>query len=168
MIKLVLLVCFCCVCQQNVFSQSNLVRSTTGASGASVDVVQGDHAYVVQQSIGQPSAIGTYTNTEGYNVRQGFIQPNILSKIIDKNTPITLQLHVYPNPFDVQITLGFQDDITSEIAITVFNMLGARVFSSNYKPSQKLDLNLNMLPSGEYILKAVANKKQFIEKIIKR
>ena len=165
--KRFLLICLCCVCQLQLLSQSNLVRATTGVSGASNIIVQGNDAYIVQQSVGQPSVIGTYTNSAGYSIRQGFIQPNVLSKIVDKHTPLNLQLNVYPNPFNEQISLVFKEDIKGEITVTVYNILGAQVFVRSYKSNEQIDVRLNMLSSGEYILKAVANKKQFIEKIIK-
>ncbi|AXP81312.1 hypothetical protein CJ739_2232 [Mariniflexile rhizosphaerae] len=166
--KRFLLICLCCVCQLQLLSQSNLIRATTGVSGASNIIVQGNDAYIVQQSVGQPSVIGTYTNSAGYSIRQGFIQPNVLSKIVDEHTPLNLQLNVYPNPFNEQISLVFKEVIKGEITVTVYNILGAQVFVSSYKPKEQIDIRLNMLSSGEYILKAVANKKQFIEKIIKR
>ncbi|PKQ46919.1 T9SS type A sorting domain-containing protein [Confluentibacter flavum] len=167
MMKLLLLVSFCCVFQQPIFSQSNLVRSTTGASGASEEITNGGNTYVIQQSIGQPSVIGTTVNGD-YIFRQGFIQPNVLSKIIEKNIPLNLQLTVYPNPFVEQISLVFKEDIEGDIHITVFNMLGAQMFSKSYRTNQQIDITLGWLSTGEYILKTVANSKQFISKIIKK
>lgn len=167
MMKQLLLVCFCCVFQQPIFSQSNLVRSTTGASGASEEITNGGHTYVIQQSIGQPSVIGTIDNGD-YIFRQGFIQPNVLSQIIEKNIPLNLQLTVYPNPFVEQISLVFKEDIAGDIHITVFNMLGAQMFSKSCRANQQIDVTLGWLSSGEYILKTVANRKQFISKIIKK
>ena len=166
--KLFFLICFCCVFQQHVLSQSNLIiRSTTGASGASEIVVSGDKTYVVQQSIGQPSVIGTHNNSN-YVFRQGFIQPNVLAQIKEKDIPVNLKLRVYPNPFEVQISLAFIEEVTSEIDVTVFDIIGRQVAVSSYQPNSYVDVRLGKLPSGEYILKVVANNKQFITKIIKR
>lgn len=166
--KLILFLSFCCVFQQQIFSQSTaLVRSTTGASGASSVVVNDGNAYLIQQSIGQPSAIGT-SDTGNYLLRQGFIQPDILAKIVDKNIPLNLHLNIYPNPFYQQITLTFLEEVTSEIYINVFDLLGRQVFKKDFKKSQQADVVLDELPSGEYILKTIANQKQFVAKIIKR
>lgn len=55
--------------------------------------------------------------------------------------------------------------IKSEITVTVYNILGEQVFVRSYKPDEQINVRLNMLSSGEYILKVIANKKQFIEKI---
>ncbi len=165
--KLLLLVCFCCAFQQHVLSQSNLVRSTTGASGSSEEITHGGDTYIIQQSFGQSSVIGT-TENGTYIFRQGFIQPDVLSKIIEKDIPLNLQISVYPNPFQEQISLVFNENITDEINITVFNILGARVFSKSYQPNHQIDIRLDWLSSGEYIIKTIANKKQFISKILKK
>lgn len=165
--KLFLLFCFCCIFQQQVLSQSPpLARSTTSASGSSDIVVNGDNTYVIQQSVGQPSAIGTYNSK--YTVRQGFIQPNVMAIIKDVNVPINLQINLYPNPFDEQISLVFNEEIKGEIKITVYNILGAQMFSQGYEANQQIDVLLGWLSSGEYILKVNANQKQFISKILKK
>jgi hypothetical protein len=153
--------------QQQVLSQSPpLVRSTTSASGSSDTVVNGDNTYVIQQSVGQPSAIGTYNNK--YTVRQGFIQPDVMAIVKDVNVPVNLQISLYPNPFDEQISLVFNEEIKGEIKITVYNMLGAQMFAKGYEANQQIDVLLGWLSSGEYILKANANQKQFISKILKK
>ncbi|OYX25711.1 MAG: hypothetical protein B7Z06_06870 [Flavobacteriales bacterium 32-35-8] len=165
--KLLLMVCFCCFFQQQVSSQSNLVRSTTGASGASKEITNGGNTYLIQQSVGQPSVTGTIGNGD-YIFRQGFIQPNVLSQITEKNIPLNLQLSLYPNPFEEQISLVFNEDIKGDIHITVYNILGAQMYSKKHQSSQHVDVKLGWLSSGEYILKTIANQKQFISKIIKK
>jgi hypothetical protein len=159
--------CFCCLIQQQALSQSNLVRSTTGASGASLEMKNGNNVYVIQQSVGQPSIIGTVREGE-YVLRQGFIQPDILSRVAEKNMPLNLQLSLHPNPFQEQISLVFNEEIKGEINITVYNILGALIYTKNYQSNQRIDVVLDWVSSGEYILKTVANQKQFISKIIKR
>ncbi|MGE5943859.1 MAG: T9SS type A sorting domain-containing protein [Flavobacteriales bacterium] len=165
--KLLLIVCFCCFYQQQVSSQSNLVRSTTGASGVSKEITNGRNTYLIQQSVGQPSVIGTVGQGD-YIFRQGFIQPDVLSKIMEKDIPLNLQLSVFPNPFVEQISLVFNENIQGDIQITVFNILGAQMYSKSYQSNQQVDMLLSWLSSGEYILKTIANKKQFISKIIKK
>ncbi|SFZ93254.1 Por secretion system C-terminal sorting domain-containing protein [Flaviramulus basaltis] len=166
--RLFLLISFCCIFQQQVLSQSNsIIRSTTGVSGGSIQVLEGDKTFLIQQSVGQPSAIGTYKNSQ-YILRQGFIQPNVLAKIIDKNVPLDLKLSIYPNPFDKQISLVFNEEIRSKINITVFDVSGRLIVTKAYQPYQHLDVKLENLPSGSYLLKVVANQKQFITKILKK
>lgn len=165
--KLFLLICFCCIVQQQVLSQSNpLVRSTTGAAGSSESIVKGDKAYVIQQSVGQSSAIGTYNNSD-YMLRQGFIQPNVLAKIIDKDIPATLQVVIYPNPFREYITASFNEEMLDIIEVQVYDMLGRLVFEKKYIADESLKIILSSLPISNYVLKIKANNNQFVKKIIK-
>jgi hypothetical protein len=57
----------------------------------------------VQQIIGQSSIIGTFAIGD-LNVRQGFIQPNVFAKIIEK-IPMNLDVVIYPNPFLESLSL---------------------------------------------------------------
>ncbi|MDO5979709.1 T9SS type A sorting domain-containing protein [Flavivirga spongiicola] len=166
--KLVLLICFICIFQQQVLSQSDyLVRSTIGRSGTSGVSENGGETFVIQESVGQSSVIGTYINNN-YILRQGFIQPNVLAKITDKNIPLGLQLTVFPNPFDKQLSIAFKEKVSGKVDITVFDVSGRFITSKSYQENQLVDVKLNALPSGSYILKVIANTKQFVTKIIKK
>jgi len=148
-------------------SNSNLVRSTTGVSGASIKLNHKNKTYIVQQSIGQSSVIGVHSDGS-YILRQGFIQPDIISKIKDENIPLNLQLDIYPNPFEKQISLSFKEDIKNHVNVTVYDILGRQVFANSYPAGQLINVVLDRLSSGEYILKASTNRKQFITKILKK
>ncbi len=144
-----------------------LVRASIGASGSSENITVNNNAYAVQQSIGQASVIGTFYDKH-YTVRQGFIQPNVLAKIIDFDIPLSLEATVYPNPVEQSVTISFSERITSKVELAVFDLLGRVVFSKRYAATDKLMVELNWLPAAHYILKATGNNKQFIKKIIKK
>ncbi|WNH09172.1 T9SS type A sorting domain-containing protein [Thalassobellus suaedae] len=166
--KLILILCLCCFFEQEILAQTTpLIRSTTGVAGGSEVVSNGESSYLIQQSFGQQSVIGTQ-GANNYTLRQGFIQPNILSLIKDKELPVSFKMMVYPTPFDEQITLAFNEDIKSEVKVSIFNVLGAQVFAIDCKPKQKISIKLNQLPSGQYFLKAITNKKQFLRKVLKK
>jgi len=143
-----------------------LVRSTVGASGSSESIVVDNKSYVVQQSIGQASVTGTFNNAR-YTLRQGFIQPNVLAKIIDPNMSIDLVATFYPNPFIENVTLAFTEKIEGNISVVIFDLLGRLVFSKNYPANQNLNMRFNNLSVAGHILKVTANNKQFIKTIIK-
>ena len=148
-------------------SSDYLVRSSTGASGSSENVTVNKKTYLVQQSIGQSSVIGTFY-VKDYSLRQGFIQPNVLAKIIDLGIPLRLEALVYPNPFAESVTITFSELITSKVAVTVFDLVGRQVFSKSYSPSDALKVDLSMLPAAGYLLKVTGNNKQFIKNIINK
>ena len=171
MLKQLLLLLIAFLFIQQVNSQNNsseqLVRTTTGVSGSSEIITNNNKTYVVQQSIGQASAIGTFSY-ENYTLRQGFIQPNVLAKIIDIAIPLNLDAIIYPNPFVESVTISFSEQITDKVEVTVFDVLGRVVFSKNYNAEQNLQVQFNNLSVANYILKVTANNKQFIKKIIKK
>ena len=148
-------------------TSANLVRSTTGVAGSSETISANNKTYIIQQSIGQASAIGTFS-TENYTVRQGFIQPDVLSKIRDIAIPLNLEAVVYPNPFVEGVTLSFSEQITDKVEVAVFDVLGRMVFSKSYAAQQKVQVQFENLSVANYILKVTANNKQFIKKILKK
>lgn len=148
-------------------SSAHLVRSTTSVVGSSKKVMINNKTYRIQQSIGQGSVIGMATNGN-YTLRQGFIQPNILAKIIDKNSPLTLKVSAYPNPFTEGITLSFIDEVTTDINIVLYDVLGHVLLSKKYTPQQAIHIRLKHLAIGNYLLKIQGNQQQIIKNILKK
>ena len=148
-------------------ASSHLVRSSTGVSGASSNLIHNNKTYIIQQSFGQTSPIGKFKNSN-YELRQGFIQPNILSKITDENISSNLNVTVYPNPFKEKITLFFTEEIKGSIKVSVFDMLGRLIVEKQYNANATISVVLNQLPEANYILKIRSDKSQLIKKIIKR
>jgi hypothetical protein len=151
---------------QNIESP-HLIRATLGAAGSSQSITINNKPYVVQQSIGQLSAIGTF-NKAGYTLRQGFIQPNVLAKIVDTTISLDLEATFYPNPFTESVTLAFTEKIEGDVEVAVFDMLGRLVFSNNYAAEQNLKVQFHNLSVANYILKVTANNKQFVKNIVKK
>lgn len=148
-------------------SSEQLVRSTTGVSGSSEIISANNKTFVIQQSIGQASAIGTFNNVD-YILRQGFIQPNVLAKIIDDAIPLNLEAIIYPNPFVESISISFNEKISDNIDVFVYDVLGRVVFSNSYNAEQNITIQFNNLSVANYIIKVLANKKQFVKHIIKK
>ena len=143
-----------------------LVRATTGVAGSSENISYNNKQYVVQQSIGQASVIGTFYDGND-TFRQGFIQPNVLAKIVDAAIPLNLAAVIYPNPFTESVTLSFSEKITNTVEVSVFDLLGRLVFSKSYAADQNIHVQFNNLSVANYIIKVTANNKQFIKKILK-
>ncbi|MFB0904740.1 MAG: T9SS type A sorting domain-containing protein [Nonlabens sp.] len=148
-------------------SRYYLVRATTGASGSSENVTANNKQYVVQQSIGQASVIGTFYDNN-YTLRQGFIQPNVMAKIVDVAIPLSLEAIVYPNPFIESVSISFSEQIIGKVEVVVFDLVGRQVFSESYKANQMVNVQFSALPVTSYILKVTANNKQFIKTLLKK
>jgi len=146
--------------------QVSLARSTTGIAGSSKIIAANGKSYVLQQSIGQASAIGTFY-TKDYIARQGFLQPNVLAYNKGIAIPLNLDATVYPNPFSESVTIAFSEQINDIIDVTVFDALGRIVFSNSYSGGQKVTVDFFNLPPAYYLLKVTANYKLFMKKIIK-
>ncbi|TBN04851.1 T9SS type A sorting domain-containing protein [Hyunsoonleella flava] len=142
-----------------------IIRSNVGVGGSSKTFQTSKGTYVVSQSIGQSSVIGTSINN-GYYLRQGFQQPHERIKVT-KSTYSSLRAIVYPNPFDYNIQISFNESISKDINIEVYNVLGKLVYSKSFSPSRKIQINLENLSSGSYTLKAISNGKLFNSKLIK-
>jgi hypothetical protein len=153
--------------QAQTSSSSYLVRSTTGASGSSVNVGVANKSYLVQQSIGQASVIGTFYNGD-YSVRQGFIQPDVMAKIRDVEIALDLEAIIYPNPFVESLTISFDEAITSKVEVVVYDLTGREVYSKNHAASQSVNVQFTDLPVAGYIVRVTANGKQFIKNILKK
>ena len=143
-----------------------LVRSTVGVSGTSSTVQSGDKSYVIQQSVGQSSVIGLYS-ANNYTLRQGFIQPpiRILSVGSDSNNPIDAVL--YPNPFESDVRIVFNESLEGSVAITIYDMLGRVVHTRTMNAGKEINLELSFLSSAQYVLLLTSNNREFKANILK-
>jgi len=152
-----------------VISNSNaqeILRSTLGVSGASTTITSNSKTYLVQQSVGQGSVIGKF-QSNGIIVRQGFIQPPIISsKVIPEET--NLQAIIYPNPVNNQVNISFKEQVKEPVSIRIFDMLGRSVFIKELNAAQELSINLSFLASAQYIFLINTGQKQFKANLIKK
>lgn len=143
-----------------------IMRSTLGVAGSSENFSANNKQYLVQQSIGQSSVIGKF-QSNGIIARQGFIQPPMLSaKVIPEET--SLLAIIYPNPFESQVIVSFNEMLKESLTIYIYDVLGRVVYSDNIAATQKTTISLDYLSSGMYILQIASGSKQFKANIIKR
>ena len=105
-------------------NEYKIIRSNTGLGGSSKVFHTSKGRYVVSQSIGQSSIIGTASNN-GYYLRQGYQQPHKRIKII-KTTIDDLKAVVYPNPFNYTVQISFRESISKNIDIEIYGFQRAR------------------------------------------
>ena len=142
-----------------------IIRSNIGVSGSSNAIVVGNRKYVISESIGQASVIGTYSKN-GYTVIQGYQQQHFFNKkTLFNNT--SLNAKVYPNPFKEHITITFNETIKTDVYISLHDISGRLLFIKKYKVDNTLNISLPTESQGMYFLNISANQKQFSTKLIK-
>ena len=83
-----------------------------------------------------------------------------------------VDLMVFPNPFDKEITIRFESTKNDNLHLNMFNSIGQQVYESVYrinKGNNNLDLNIQGdLSKGAYIMRIQADNYTTFKKIIKR
>jgi len=142
-----------------------IMRSTVGVSGGSKTVTVGDQQYLVQQSIGQASVIGTF-NTSNLVAFQGFIQPPLsVNRVVTEES--TLQAGIFPNPFKSILNIAFEDEVKSAIDITIYDVMGRIVYDNTQQAQQRIAIDLEFLATAQYVILIQADNKVFKANILK-
>lgn len=131
LLLIALLVVFIPFLQAQQSSTVSLARITTGIAGSSKSIATNGKTYVMHQSIGQASSIGTFY-TKDYIARQGFLLSHVAAYTKGITIPLNLDANVDPNPFSESVTIAFSEQINDIIDVTVFDALGRIVFSNSY------------------------------------
>ncbi len=142
-----------------------IIRSNLGSSGSSLNVETSKGTFNVSQSIGQSSVIGTHSSN-GYYLRQGYQQP-MTDKIVIKDVDYKLKAKVYPNPFINAVVITFSDTILKDITVMIFNMNGKTIHNQEFLPLQEIEIKIDDIESGIYLLKVISGHKHFNTKLIK-
>lgn len=143
-----------------------LKKETLGINGSSHFVYANNKSYFIQESIGQGSVIKTYTVGQ-YSLRQGFLQP-IDGSTLTSSEDDVLNAAIYPNPFDNEINVLFDEVISDVLYVTIFDITGRLVFERVYNPTEQLLIVVQDFASGHYLLN-IRMRSQFLNaKLIKR
>ena len=121
----------------------------------------------MQQSIGQNSAIGLKQTSE-HIVRQGFIQPAQLKRMLAASNTSNLLVSVYPNPTTDQITIAFRELVTGMVNLSVYDQMGKLVMEVNKEGQAELSYSLANLSVGNYFVKVNTSTKEYVTQISKQ
>lgn len=143
-----------------------LLRATLGISGSSESIFQNTSSYLVQQSVGQWSTNGT-ENTEEVLLFQGFIQP--FGKYFFEKIPLDsrLEARVYPNPFFDKLILAFNEPIYANMEVYLYDGLGRQVFYKKYLVFREVEVLIQNLPIGTYLLLVNYQNRSLVKKVLK-
>ncbi|OJJ19842.1 hypothetical protein BKI52_15280 [marine bacterium AO1-C] len=85
------------------------------------------------------------------------------------NDPKNGLLTLFPNPVKDVLQLKLEGKVANKVEVTIYNMLGNQVLHSNQKlQNGEMNLNLEHLPSGQYILKIKTGEEILSRKILKK
>jgi len=121
-------------------------RSAFLSSGNSIEVTTVNKTYYISQSIGQKGIIGTYQNN-GYVLLQGFQQPLLVANK-GSQADFKFSALVYPNPIGKKISVVLKEALTTDLAITIYDVLGKLQYKEVKKFPSKFDIDVSFLPTG--------------------
>ena len=155
------------------FLIAQTVESSTFASGGATTVINGKYYSHV---IGQSSVVAGTAIKSGVTMRQGFKQPNLVARTIQKSglkiqvaeeNPMTYT--VFPNPFSDKIKIQFSEISKSPTFIAIYNISGQSIWEKMY-PEKIDEINLTDFDNvrlGKYVLHIVYKGKPFVASIVK-
>jgi hypothetical protein len=133
----------CIILSSDLFSQE-IVRSTIGAFGASMT----DNSIVIQQTIGQPSAVSFSSTQDGGALRQGFHQPYYQLNT-ERNS---FAIKVFPNPN--KGNFSFQTDLSGDdfFEYRLIDPNGKSIINNMSWGNKIINIKINNPTSGMYYL----------------
>jgi hypothetical protein len=121
----------------------------------------------VSHTIGQQSSITSFSSSK-FIVQQGFQQSN--QSIKSKSIVVTnIGTKMYPNPVDSFLNFEFSNEISSPIAIVIYDLSGRQIYSAEKRALGTiltLDLSKDLLP-GNYIILLRSLNYQYSSKFLK-
>ena len=166
------------ICLFSLFFSTNViiaqkVESSTFASGGATTVINGKYYSHV---IGQSSVVAGTAIKSGVTMRQGFKQPNLVARTIQKSglkiqvaEENPMSYTVFPNPFSDKIKIKFSEISKSPTFIAIYNISGQSIWEKMY-PEKIDEINLTDFDNvriGKYVLHIVYKGKPFVASIVK-
>jgi len=147
-------------------SKNLLLRSNIQSNTAATTLRPSNKSPIKAQYVyGQTPLLGK-VSVAGVEVRQGFIQP--LTSYTRINNVPALSTSVYPNPFVDRIRIDFDATPSFDVHTSLFDMRGRLVTKKHFKnPTNRIELDLNQLANGKYMLVVNVGAQILTKHIIK-
>ncbi|MFN6037257.1 MAG: T9SS type A sorting domain-containing protein [Bacteroidota bacterium] len=135
---------FClCFIFSSFYSQT-IIRSTIGAIGGSLS----NDKMVIQQTVGQPSAISYVQKEDGTAFRQGFHQPHISYR----SETNELNALIFPNPNNGLFSFKAEDSSNAPLSYELFDQNGKIILTGIGKSNELVPVEIPNPSSGIYHL----------------
>ena len=69
-----------------------------------------------------------------------------------------INIAVYPNPANDNITISNEGEITKESIVSIFDIEGRRIMQKKFKNQNMFEIDVNMLPKGVFLIKIQTEK----------
>jgi hypothetical protein len=89
---------------------------------------------------------------------------NVTSTATVRNVSTASIFTISPNPVSSFLHVMFSDK-TEPIQVMLTDMAGRIVFSKEYAGSKEVNLDLQLLPNGAYLVSAVQNREVHMQKV---
>lgn len=135
------------------------------------DVATHTFTYTIPPTVDQNNLFVTVLLLDGIDgsAVTGLQEP--LSQVLSvENSNIIQGVSVYPNPAADVININMQQS-SGDYNVSIYDMLGRQVVNSSFKNlngSNELEIPLNSLSAGQYLLKLTSNDNTFATKFIKQ
>jgi len=150
--------------KQTIFTTAlMLFVATISAQSTSPQVIASSGSFSSNGNISLSTTVGeTATTTLSIStttLTQGFQQPeyDVINSVVETVSK-SLQIKVYPNPAESNITIDIVSDENSNAKLTVVDMLGKVLLQQPLSFNTANAVNLNHLPSGQYAFKITDTK----------
>jgi len=137
------------------------------ANGNYVDIPLATNQSYTATASGKYKVFVTNSST-GCTVSSAAKTVNVNCRLAGESN-VALDVEVYPNPFQSQITLSLPDEWNESIIVMLYDLSGRLVYQmeSASIEGNELDLPIANLKNGTYMLQVITNDDQFKKVIVK-
>lgn len=92
-----------------------------------------------------------------------------LSNLSVENVEVKNNFKLYPNPAADVVNVSFNEQMSGEVAMDIYNMAGQVVKTENFKnlvPGEEVQINIDGLATGEYLMSFSNTQGSFTQKLI--
>lgn len=152
------------LCFFSIRSKAQVIRNETLSSiGTSGFILK--NKILVQQSIGQLSVIGNFSDSR-IKGNQGFLR-GISSSLFFKEEPFLVI--PFPNSFSDRIIFRFVPGLSEEASFSIYDLNGKIVYHNSHKPlNNEVSLNLDFLSNAVYLVIIHSGNRALQTRIIKK
>ena len=153
-------------------SHFEVERSIDGKSFEVVGNVEGNgtvYEVINYEFIDENPAANTYYRLRQVDFDGAFEYTNIVN--VKRGQVASTDIKVYPNPVQDRLTVDYTSNINENVLITVADITGRILISQSrtvVDGGNQLNINLNDLPEGSYVIRLQSNSNTTIQTIVKQ